>query len=347
MVIRLVFRRIPQIIQKMTTADSNSLFTKYIKIAAVVAIYWIISIVTVFVNKALLSSDTVQLDAPLFVTWIQCIISVVICLALGLIKRSYLPNPYDVFSENIIKTAMPVAILFTAMISLNNLCLKHVPVSFYYIGRSLTTVFNVILSYTLLGQTSSFNCILCCAIIVGGFWLGVDQESVSGSFSLLGTIFGVLGSISLSLYSIYTKKTLPKINDQVLLLNYYVNVYAIFLFIPLMLFSGEIRSVFEYRYLNELWLWMALSVGGICGFSIGYVTALQIKVTSPLTHNISGTAKACAQTVLASTWNHENRSTLWWLSNVVVLFGSSLYARVKQLEMDKNYSQQLIQSDKV
>lgn len=79
---------------------------------------------------------------------------------------------------------MPVAILFTSMVSTNNLCLKYVPVSFYYIGRSLTTVFNVLLSYALLGQTSSFNCIACCAIIVGGFWLGVDQESVAGELNI-------------------------------------------------------------------------------------------------------------------------------------------------------------------
>lgn len=77
---------------------------------------------------------------------------------------------------------MPIAILFTSMVSTNNLCLKYVPVSFYYIGRSLTTVFNVILSYMLLGQTSSFECIVCCAVIVGGFLLGVDQESIAGMY---------------------------------------------------------------------------------------------------------------------------------------------------------------------
>ena len=38
----------------------------------------------------------------------------------------------------------------------------------------------------------------------------------------------------------------------------------------------------------------------ICRFAIGYVSGLQIKVTSPLTHNISGTAKAAGQTVLAT-----------------------------------------------
>lgn len=131
-----------------------------------------------------------------------------------------------------------------------------------------------------------------------------------------------------------------------LLLNYYVNAYATILFIPLMLCNDEFSRVAKYEHLTELWFWSALSVGGICGFSIGFVTALQIKVTSPLTHNISGTAKACAQTIIATQWNHEIRSYMWWLSNFIVLLGSSLYARVKQLEMDKKFSQQLIQDGK-
>ena len=55
------------------------------------------------------------------------------------------------------------------------------------------------------------------------------------------------------------------------------------------------------------------------------------QVTSPLTHNISGTAKAAAQTVIATQWYAEVKSFEWWLSNAVVLFGSAAYARVKQL----------------
>lgn len=76
-------------------------------------------------------------------------------------------------------------------------------------------------------------------------------------------------------------------------------------------------------------------VAGIFGFAIGYVTGLQIKVTSPLTHNVSGTAKAAAQTVLATQINAESKSLMWWTSNGVVLAGSLAYARVKSLEMAK------------
>ena len=56
-------------------------------------------------------------------------------------------------------------------------------------------------------------------------------------------------------------------------------------------------------------------------------------MTSPLTHNISGTAKAAAQTVMATQWYGEVKTAGWWMSNLVVLFGSGAYARVKQLEM--------------
>lgn len=38
---------------------------------------------TVFVNKTLFSSQTVALEAPLFITWFQCIISFSICFTLS------------------------------------------------------------------------------------------------------------------------------------------------------------------------------------------------------------------------------------------------------------------------
>lgn len=163
----------------------------------------------------------------------------------------------------------------------------------------------------------------------------------SASFSQIGTIFGIIGSMSLSLYSIYTKKTLPYVNQEVLLMNYYVNLFSCILFIPLMLISGEFRTVADYPQLFELSFWGFLTLGGICGFAIGYVTGLQIKVTSPLTHNISGTAKACAQTILATQIFNESKSLLWWLSNFVVLFGSGAYARVKQLEIEKHHKERI------
>lgn len=323
--------------------ERRTLFAKYMKILVVVAAYWIVSILTVFVNKALLSG--LDLDAPLFVTWFQVIVSSTICFVMSMLSRKF-PNTIKVptgnpLDGNTFRKVVPLSILFTAMIATNNLCLKYVGVAFYYIGRSLTTVFNVVLTYALLGEKTSGKAILCCFLIVSGFWIGVDQESLTDSFSLIGTIFGVLGSFSLSLYSIYTKRTLQHVNQEVWLLSYYNNVYSAIIFIPLMLANGELSVVLNYVNLTKLWFWGAMTVGGICGFAIGFVTALQIKVTSPLTHNISGTAKACAQTVMATSWYNESKSLLWWTSNTIVLVGSALYTRVKQVELNRRHRVQM------
>jgi hypothetical protein len=52
-----------------------------LRIAGVVALYFVVSISMVFVNKELLSGQTVP--APLFVTWFQCLVTIGICVVLG------------------------------------------------------------------------------------------------------------------------------------------------------------------------------------------------------------------------------------------------------------------------
>nr|CAG4645605.1 EOG090X081X [Lynceus sp. MCZ IZ 141354] len=322
------------------SSASETLFQKYMKIGAVVALYWVVSIALVFINKSLLSGGS--LDAPMFITWFQCVLTVLLCIAIRLVAKffpSRVTFPELELNLSTCVKILPLSLVFVAMIAFNNLCLQHVGVSFYYIGRSLTTVFNVLMTWIILGEKTSMNAILCCAVIIGGFWLGVDQENNSDTFSLLGTIFGVLASLFVSLNSIYTKKVLPHVNQSIWLLSYYNNINACALFLPLILLNREIGSIIMYTGLTSISFWWMMTLGGIFGFAIGYVTGLQIQVTSPLTHNISGTAKACAQTVLATWIYQEAKSLLWWVSNITVLAGSALYARVRQVEMEKRHTE--------
>uniref|UniRef100_A0A1A9Z9M3 Sugar phosphate transporter domain-containing protein n=1 Tax=Glossina pallidipes TaxID=7398 RepID=A0A1A9Z9M3_GLOPL len=327
--------------QKLDESKSTSLLGKYIKVFLVVTLYWFISILTVFVNKHLLSSDTVSLEAPLFVTWFQCVVSAVICFIASLFGRHFpslvnFPegNPLDTCT---FRKMMPLSVLFILTVGANNLCLKYVGVAFYYVGRSLTTVFNMIFTYVLLRQKTSTPSIVCCLLIVAGFMLGVNQESQTLTFSLQGTIFGILGSLALALYSIQTKKSLQYVNQEVWLLSYYNNLYSSLLFLPLIILNGELEAIITYKSLYEFWFIFIMLAGGLCGFAIGFVTTLQIKVTSPLTHTISGTAKACAQTVIATHWYQDKKSFLWWTSNAIVLLASAAYTKVKQQEMQRQH----------
>ena len=72
-----------------------------------------------------------------------------------------------------------------------------------------------------------------------------------------------------------------------------------------------------------------MTVTGIMGFAIGLVTVMQVKATSPLTHNISGTAKAAVQSLMAFyIWGNE--ATFKGVAGIfLVIFGSGLYTWVQ------------------
>ncbi|KAK2187160.1 hypothetical protein NP493_173g03000 [Ridgeia piscesae] len=325
---------------KSNLYSMESLLTKSLKIAGAVAAYWTVSIFLVFINKYLLSDKDLKLDAVLFVTWFQCVVSVLLCGILATVAK-LAPNliSFPEFKINLhtAREVLPLSIVFVSMISFNNLCLKFVGVAFYYVGRSLTTVFNVMLTRAILKQSTSWSAIGCCAVIVFGFMLGVDQEGAAGSLSIRGVLFGVCASLSVALYSIFIKKALPAVDDNIWRLTLYNNFNAVILFLPLMVVTGDISAVIAFPKIDSLSFWFYMVIGGTLGFAIGYVTGLQIQVTSPLTHNISGTAKACAQTVIATSYYHDVKPMLWWTSNFVVLFGSAAYAQVRRSEMKQKH----------
>ena len=72
-----------------------------------------------------------------------------------------------------------------------------------------------------------------------------------------------------------------------------------------------------------------MTLSGLMGFSIGLVTVMQVKATSPLTHNISGTAKAAVQSLLAFyLWG--NQATVQGILGIfLVLLGSGLYTWIQ------------------
>lgn len=241
--------------------------------------------------------------------------------------------PYRINLETC-KLVFPLSILYIGMLLLNNFCLKNVGVAFYFVSRSLTTVFNVAFTYFLMNEPVSRGALLCCAFIVSGFILGIDQESVIGSLSVTGVFFGVSSSLFTSLFSIYTKKTLAKLDRNIWVLILYDNINAIILCTPLLIIHGDVQSLISEKVVSPSF-WFLLSISGVMSFFISIATNASIKYTSPLTHNISGTAKACFQTVIAVIYSHEHKSYLWWMSNITILVASAAYSRIKQVEMER------------
>ena len=176
----------------------------------------------------------------------------------------------------------------------------------------------------------------CCGLIILGFVLGVQEEGNISALSYKGVAFGVCGSLFVCLNAIYTKRCMPYVDGNIWKLQLYNNFNASLLFVPLMLFNGEQDTLASFEHLHNPRFWGMMSLAGVFGIAIGFVTGLQIKVTSPLTHNISGTAKACVQTVIAVAVFATYKSGLWWMCNMMVLGGSGLYTYVKHADMKTN-----------
>jgi solute carrier family 35 (GDP-fucose transporter), member C1 len=134
-------------------------------IASVVTTHVFISISMVYLNKTLMSSASVSIPAPLFVTWFQCVVTALICYVCGEVGdrmkkieyHSVSTNASESDSNNANKNekgssksfwlqfpraeyhiiqgqrVLPLSLVFVGMITFNNLC-KYVAYSesFYF-----------------------------------------------------------------------------------------------------------------------------------------------------------------------------------------------------------------------
>ena len=80
----------------MDGGRQQPLLKRYTYILGVVAAYWTVSITLVFVNKSLLSGAQ-KLDAPLFITCYQCVITVAACFVLRYDEHKH--NGEDYFNS--------------------------------------------------------------------------------------------------------------------------------------------------------------------------------------------------------------------------------------------------------
>jgi len=239
--------------------------------------------------------------------------------------------PFE-FNREKAKETVNLSIIFIGMIVFNNLCLLYVEVSFYQVARSLTILFNILFTYYILETVTSWPSIRSCLVVVLGFIIGSGGEA---NFSWSGVIYGVTSSVFVSLYSIYVKKSLPIVDGNQWKLMMYNTILSIFLLVPVMIIAGEYEIVLNHPQISNSSFWLTMTLTGIAGFLLNIAIFLQIKYTSPLTHNLSGTAKATVQTLISVAIYQNEITLLNGFGIFLVILGSFLYSHVRYQEMQK------------
>ncbi len=116
-----------------------------------IGLYTTVSISVVYVNHAIF---TQSLKYPVFVSWFQQIAGLPIYIALSYLGQA-VPSlaffPVWKFNSDVALKVTPLSMLFVGMIGFSNTCLKNVQVSTYQVARSMTLLFNIVLSYYVLG----------------------------------------------------------------------------------------------------------------------------------------------------------------------------------------------------
>ena len=298
-----------------------------------------VSIGLVFLNRLVLTDKSEKAGA-IFVSWYQFVVAYVLIV----IITTFFPNvpllnlfPKLSYKPDIVIKVIPVSITFILMIGFNNKCLEYVSVSGYQIVRSLTILFNIILTYFVLNEKTSLRAGMACAGVVVGFFCGVEGEV---GLSFRGAVYGVLSSLFVALYSIVVKKVIGLLDNNEYLLIEYNTPIAIIALLPIVWYSGEFDVFTDGRSLR---FWGMQTLAGVVGFIINIAIFLNIKYTTPLTHNLSGTVKACLQTLLAFVIfkDSEVMTPMKFLGTVLVIGFSAYYAYVRKAEMKKKITEEM------
>lgn len=292
-----------------------------LNVARCVGFYWIVSITLVFLNKSIMSPGF-SIDSPILFTWMQTLISAFLCFTCSIFGSWSIFPPFE-YKLSTAKQVLPFTIVFMCMILANNYCLRHVQVSFYQVARSMTIVFNLMLTYFLRGEHPSRSSIAACLIVVIGYILGCEGEI---QVSAHGVLFGLLGSLCVAVYSMHVKRILPVVDNNSWRLLTYNNINASLLF-PLLisLEPTSIKLIFQSDQWSNVNMWLIVVCSGAFGFLINIASFAQIRATSALTHNVSGTAKAGVQTALAYCMAGNVWTSRGLIGLCLVLIGSCLY----------------------
>jgi solute carrier family 35 (GDP-fucose transporter), member C1 len=194
----------------------------------------------------------------------------------------------------------------------------------------LTLIFNVILSYYILGTTVSKKGLVSCGIVFVGYVVASIGEM---SVTIHGLVYGNLSSIFVALYSIYVKDKLQLLGNNQWKLMQYNTLLAVILLFPFTFLSGEMVGVMTFEHLLSPMFWSTMTFAAVMGLFINIAIFMQIKYTSPLTNTISGTAKACLQTLLGVYIFGNDVSPLNAFGTLVCIGGSAYYSLVRYQEM--------------
>ena len=267
-------------------------------IVAVVAAHWSISMGMVFINKRLVGNKDSGLDIAVFIVWVQNVVGTLL-FYLSMQMKSSLQLTIAVPRLSLAELTHPDMILssmtFAGTLIFNNLMLKYISVAFYQVARSLTMIFVIGFSVVVLREKFTKHILISCGFIILGFYVAVDEEMLSQGVQMIGIMYGVIASMMAALCGVFFKRFQNSMNVTSMQLTFNNCFICAVTLLPLVISTGQWTDFMNSDLCLDYVTWFLLVVSGGMSLTMGWISALQIQLTSPLSHNISINAKSLTQ----------------------------------------------------
>jgi len=287
------------------------------------AIYGLVSMSAVLVNKALLSSW--DFNFPL--TMIACQMVISFCLLYSLKHMGFIE--YDDWSLTTAQKVAPLALAHVTNVLLGLAALNLVDIPMFGVLRRTTVVFVLVMEYFVLGRKSSLQIIASTVLILLGAIVGGWGDLHFDPFGYALTFFvNFTTSLSLTL--------IPKLGTAANLNPFGLMLYQITISFPFVLFfiilTGEYQQVLLYEHLNNVGFQASFFLSSAQIFLLNYTLFYCTQLNSPLTTTVTGNIKNIGETALGFAFFDVPLDPINILGIFLGFLGSMVYSLIKYLE---------------
>lgn len=307
--------------------DSTGLLpSTWLRVALAITMWWLANGSTVLVNKWLFQHEQFRypLSLTLFHMIAQSILSRVAVDALGWSRSIRFSAETDTYKVWLL------AGVFCLNITLGNIALRWIPVSFFEVVKSSSPVFTSCLTWLIMGRRLTARAAWALVPVVGGAVMATLTEM---SFEGLGFLAAILSCLMTGLKTVLSAELLQgRYHFDALQLIYYMAPPSALLLLPLVVFIEGHSAVEWFRKVMRgdtiepiVVLWLSC----VCALLLNLCVFDVLRRTSSVTLSVAGNLKVVG-VIYASLLIFRNPFT--WMNiagSLVALMGCTWYGLLK------------------
>lgn len=249
--------------------------------------YIVTSSTLILLNKYALSGFRFKCPNSLLLA--HCVLAVIMCKLAQLFQLIKL----EPLRWNIIKTWIPVNLIFVGMIATSFLSLQHIGIGMFTLLKNLSNFITITGDWYFFNKTYNSQVWLSLGLMVASASIGAYTDS---KFDAHGYAWQLINCFLTSAYSLYLSGTMERVVQYTrtkermseFSMVYYNNLLSIGPILLLMWTFGEFKTLPDQKALWELQFQLVALLGGILGFGISFTSLWYVSRSSATVFSLTG-----------------------------------------------------------